>query len=159
MCKDPKMIKLIAVKMGRMVYKELKVTCLQHSNSKFKDKSVNAVVGFSWTDTLGDIKRTAPLLSTMLQNFVGAGSSKLNHAEMKRKEISVVLSAGILLQSCSERANLVKRYISLLLYASHCPKQVELFFYYNYHSSTLFNILVIHKATGNWIKCVSQNHY
>ena len=67
--------------------------CLKDSNSKFNDKSVNAVVSVNWTDTLGEIKGNAPLLSTMLQNFVGAGSSKLNHAEMKCIEISVVLSA------------------------------------------------------------------
>ena len=125
--KDHSMRKLVAEKMGKLVNKELQVTCYNKTKSKFKDKSLEALTSFSWTEVLSDLKRTAPLLTAMFHHFIGTYSSQ---SQVKRKEVSVVIAAGIFLQAFSERANLIQRLFSLLLYSNHCPKQVTSYISY-----------------------------
>ena len=66
-----------------------------------------------------DLKRTAPILSSVLENFLKQCHKK------KNTEVPFTIAAGVLLQGYSERACLVQRVISLLLYGSHSPKQVS----------------------------------
>ena len=115
--KDHCIRKLVAEKMGKLVNKELQVTCSNKAKLKFKDKSLEALTSFSWTEVLSDLKRTAPLLTAMFHHFIGTYSSQ---SQVKRKEVSVVIAAGIFLQAFSERANLIQWLFSLLLYSNYC---------------------------------------
>ena len=48
--------KLVAVKMGKFVKKELQATCSNKAESKCKDKSLDALTSFSWKETLIDLE-------------------------------------------------------------------------------------------------------
>ena len=69
--KDRQMRKLVAVKMGKFVKKELQETCSNKAESKFKDKSLDALTSFSWNETLIDLERTAPVFTLQLHNIIG----------------------------------------------------------------------------------------
>ena len=68
------------------------MTCSNKTKSKFKDKSLEALTSFSWTEVLSDLKRTAPLLTAMFHHVIGTYSSE---SQAKHKEVSVVIAAGI----------------------------------------------------------------
>ena len=93
--------------MGKLVNKELQVTCSNNAKLMFKDKLLEALTSFRWTEVLSDMKRTAPLLTAMFHHFIGTYSSE---SQAKRKG-SVVIAAAIFLQALSERANLIQRLI------------------------------------------------
>ena len=109
------MRKIAGVKIGKAIYKELCQTCSEKESSMFKDKRMSALSSFNWKNMVIDLKRTAPILSSVLQNSVQQGVNR---------DVTITIAAGVLLQRHSERANLLQRVISLLLYASHSPKQV-----------------------------------
>ena len=115
--KDKTMRKAVSVTIGKEIRKEMKHTCLQKEHSIFKDKGISAVGNFNWSNMIADLKQTS-ILSSVLEN-------SLQHGEKKTKtEVTMTVAAGVLLQGYSERACLVQRVISLLLYASHSPKPV-----------------------------------
>lgn len=128
--KDKRMCKMAAIRIGKVIKRELKQMCKTKEHSVFKDKSLEALEKFNWSDTVADLQRTAPILMTMLQNCINAVS----------KDITISVVAGVLLQAYSERACLIQRVFSLLLYSCHSPKQVCCV-YYHFDYFTLIFIL------------------
>ena len=118
--KDKTMRKAVSVTIGKEIQKKMKHTCLQKEHSIFKDKGISAVGNFNWSNMIADLKRTAPILSSVLENCLQQGEKKT------KTEVTMTVAAGVLLQGYSERACLVQRVISVLLCASHSPKQVYL---------------------------------
>lgn len=114
MMKDKTMKGMIASKVGELMCKELKQLC--KDNSCFTDKSMPAIESFNWTDVAAKLKKDCPYLFTLLEK-----STKKIGLE---KDIVIVVCASVLLKSHSERANILQRLISVLLFASHAPKQV-----------------------------------
>jgi hypothetical protein len=116
--KDHKMRKKAIFKIGRILCREFKETCLSKNKSIFKDKSPSAIESFDWTNVVNDLRQTAPNLVSLLEASIGNQESKQTH-------ISVVMTAGLLLRCYSQRCNLLQRVFSILLYASNAPKQVS----------------------------------
>lgn len=81
----------------------------------FKDKRMSALSSFNWKNIVIDLKRTAPILLSVLQNSI---------QQDVNRDVTMAIAAGVLLQGNSERANLLQCVISLLD-ASHSPKQVH----------------------------------
>ena len=106
--KDKRMCKMAAFRIGKVIKRELKQTCKTKEHSVFKDKSLEALEKFNWSDTVADLQRTAPILTTMLQNCINAVS----------KDITIGVVAGVLLQAYSERACLIQRVFSPPLFLS-----------------------------------------
>lgn len=110
----------IIPKIGRILHNELRETCLSHNNSSFKDKGTSSLENFNWKDLTNDLKRTAPTLVSLLEICLKKRSGANSHTDRY-----MVVSCSILLRAYSERSNLVQRLFSVLLYASHSPKQVS----------------------------------
>ena len=86
------MCKMAAIRIGKVIKRELKQTCKTKEHSVFKDKSLEALEKFNWSDTVADLQRTAPILTTMLHNCINAVS----------KDVTISVVAGVLLQAYSE---------------------------------------------------------
>lgn len=112
------MLRKVAFQIGKIIRKEMKVTCSVKEDSIFKDKSLTAIDNFSWNSMVLDLKRTAPVMSSVLENCIDRGQNK------KKVEIAMAVAASVLLHGHSERACLLQRAISLLFYGCHAPKQV-----------------------------------
>lgn len=124
--KDIVMRNRIIHKIGDILRKELKATCSVTNNSIFKNKSVSALETFNWTNVAADLKRTAPNLTILLEKCTTKGVLVDDDVGSQRKrDITISVTAGILLRSYSERSNLIQRLFSVLMYANHSPKQVS----------------------------------
>ena len=115
--KDKVMMRKLVVKMG----KELKLTCSHESKSLLKNKSLQAIESFNWLDVVQDLRRTAPLLFSLL--FTLTSSSTKTKATInsldKKQEIPIAFCAGILLRFTSQKANLIQR---IIVVCKPCPK-------------------------------------
>lgn len=114
----------LVIKIGEEIRKELKQICSDESKSLFKNKSLNALESFKWSEAVSDLKRIAPLLYSLLFTLTSSTKKKIPTCCTKQ-EIPITFCAAILLRVYSQRANLVQRLMSVLLYASHVPKQVR----------------------------------
>ena len=119
--KDSFMKKLVAARLGEFLRKELIETCSPKRNSIFRDKSLSAIERFNWSEVAASLKQTAPIMFTLLEKCV-CSNHRSSHA--LKKEVTIAVIGGILLRTCSERANIIQRVFSILLFASHSPKQV-----------------------------------
>ena len=115
------MLKIVAIKVGKVIKKEMTETCSDAKESVFKDKSLNAMENFNWGKMAADLRRTAPVMAAILENSI---ASKSTDEPTLKTEIKMTVAAGILLQGISERASHVQRVVSLLLFSSHSPKQL-----------------------------------
>ena len=120
--KNNEMKRKMIKEVGEVIKKEMKNTCLLESKSVFKDKQLSQNSHLIGSSVASDINRTAPNLYTLLYSCT---------RNDERKDRSIVVIAGILLHNYSERANLVQRLFSTILYASHCPKQVNFWCLFN----------------------------
>ena len=77
---------------------------------------------FKWLALCKDLQRTAPLLSIILQKCIETNRCNV-HKRDKNDLIAVI--AGILSRNCSQRANFLQSVVSMILYSSYCPKQVQ----------------------------------
>ena len=112
------MLNRVAVKVGRVIKKEMKETCSDAKQSVFKDKSLSAMEKFNWGKLAVDLRQTAPVMAVILENSI---ASKSTDEPTLKTEIRMTVAAGILLQGFSERASLVQHVVSLLLFSSHSP--------------------------------------
>ena len=82
---------------------------------------LSSLSSFQWSILTQDLKRTAPLLSAILDKCVNA-----NRCDVRKpnKDAIIAVVGGILLRNCSERVNMVQQIFSVLFYASHVPKEV-----------------------------------
>ena len=109
-------------KVADSVKKELFNTLSSKSASFFKQKELKAIEEFSWSKASADASRTLPTLYCILDQCIGSRSRTFKSDLEKDVVLSVI--CGILLRSCSSRANLIQHIFSVLLSASHAPKQV-----------------------------------
>ena len=119
--KDPKLLSKITQKIGNKLRKELISTASPSSGSCFRVNDLQSLSSFQWSILAQDLKRTAPLLCTILEKCVDA-----NRCDVRKpnKDAIVAVIGGILLRNCSERVNMVQHIFSVLFYSSHVPKEV-----------------------------------
>jgi hypothetical protein len=103
---------------GRVIFKEL--CLLSKENSCLTNKSLAAIEKFDWTIIATTLQKAAPYLCSLLETC----TKKMG----LEKNIVIVVCTSILVKSVSARANLLQRLMSVLLFASHAPKQVNVFF-------------------------------
>lgn len=113
--KDEKMKGMVLSKVGKVIIKEL--TQLSKRNSCFTDKGLSAIERFDWTVLVAKLKRAAPSFYSLLDVCTPRKSGL-------QKDIVIIVCGSILLRSHSSKANLFQRLVSVLLFASHAPKQV-----------------------------------
>lgn len=87
------MLNRVAIKVGRVIKKEMKETCSDAKQSVFKDKSLDAMEKFNW-GKMADLRRTAPVMAAILENSI---ASKSTDEPTLKTEIRMTVAAGILL--------------------------------------------------------------
>ncbi|XP_019862645.1 PREDICTED: uncharacterized protein LOC109591334 [Amphimedon queenslandica] len=142
--KDKIMRRKVAIQIGKLIRKEMKVTCSVKEQSIFKDKSLSAINNFSWNSMVLDLKRTAPVMSSVLENSIDRGQKR------KKVEIAMAVAASVLLHGHSERACLLQRAVSLLLYGCHAPKQL-------YTRLQKAGLCVSHRSTIRLVDKMGEN--
>ena len=100
--KDDRLTARVAKKLRRRLRNKLIAAASPSSNSSFREKDVKAICSFNWTEQCHDLKRTAPLLSIVLENLAEARKSKVRGA---KKDVVVAVIAGILLRNSSQRVS------------------------------------------------------
>ena len=120
--RDEVMKRKIVSKIGDVVKKELMSVCLSETKSIFRWNDLTTLQSFKWSDVSGDFQRTAPYLSHILKKCI---VTKRFSAHPLNQDIVISIIAGILLRNQSQRANLIQRLFSVLLYSSHVPKRVN----------------------------------
>ena len=86
------------------------------SDTCFCAKDASALEEFQCSNIATKLKDKALIFFVLFNNAITRTGLE--------RDIAVVLCSAILVKSHNERANIVQRLISLLLYASHAPKQV-----------------------------------
>ena len=122
--KDNRMKYLAVKKVGNLLRQELINTCSSKSATYYQSSNPKSLMKFKWADCDLDLKRTAPLLHYILESCVKANRSP------KRSLDSIVLRSmigGILLRNTNERVNIVQQLLSVILYGSRAPKQVDVY--------------------------------
>ena len=105
-----------AVKVGKLVQKELRYTCSQDAKFMYSKKCLEDLQSIQWSMLANDLKRTMPTMFKILEMSVKATDNK--------KDIVTAFIGGILLKQHNERMTYLQRLFSLILYSSHAPKQV-----------------------------------
>ena len=118
---DKKLTQLTAEKIGKKLYHELHTTVSPSNNSLFRTKDKQFLKSFEWSSLCKNLETTAPLLSTILRKCVETNRC---HVQKPDPDVLVAVIAGIMLRNCSQRANFLQSVFSMILYSSHCPKQV-----------------------------------
>jgi len=119
--KDSRLVSIIVPKIGRKIRNEL-VSSISNNQLLFLDSSVKSMQSFSWKTLSEGLKQTNPLLSALLMECINANRSKLRKPD---PDVLLCVIAGVLLRNCNQNANLLQTIFSIILYASHVPKQVN----------------------------------
>jgi hypothetical protein len=117
--KDDRMQKKVVTKVGNLIFKELVKTSLRKSNSLFGKNTPSAVENFKWSDLSHDLKRTMPTFFTIM--------NACTPSKPETKDMIIAVLGGIVIKNHNEKLNFIQRLISVLLYASHCPKMVRIY--------------------------------
>ena len=115
--KDGFMRRKIIEKIGLIAKKELVYACSKEGKSFHGKKSAADLHSFQWSILAEDTRRTLPTLSSIIDACL--------HQKPEKKDIVVSLLGGILLKNYNHKVNFIQRLLSVLMYGSHCPKQVK----------------------------------
>ena len=107
----------VILKVAQLVRRELVFTCSREGKSIYGKKSPADLCSFNWSDLASDLKGTMPTFYSILESCLQSKADKVH--------IVAAFLGGILIKHNNHKVNLMQRLFSLLLYASHCPKQVR----------------------------------
>ena len=115
--KDPRYLTLLLTKVGMLIKQEISTLCSDNVYSVFSN--IESLSSFSWEKVMQEAEKYAPSFLKILLT-----------ALWKEKESNCVHHiAGLVLSifCCFRRRsrNTVQRIISIILYAGHCSKQVN----------------------------------
>ena len=119
--KDKVMRQIAVNKIGKLLRKELISSCGVKSQTLFSG-GIDDLKIFSWDKMAADLKRTAPVLHSLLEHCLSANRSQVRSLNSK---ILMSLIGGILLRNANERVNIIQKLLSIILAASHAPKHVS----------------------------------
>ena len=116
---DPQYKDVIIVQIGLLIQREVKVLASLKENSLLRDKSRDTLLSFSWDKMWQELAVKTPTLLTILETILSCKTISFS----KLQPIPCIIIA-ILAKFVNPQLNLVQSYISILLYAGHCSKQV-----------------------------------
>lgn len=107
-------------KMCRVLSSEIKSMCSNKVNSILRSTKCAVLKNFKWSQLIHELKVNAPLLYCILNACVGTSVNR---------EAVICMCCSIILSSCFKRMCLVQKIISLILYAGHTGKEVNMYTY------------------------------
>ena len=136
--REPQYKELIIVQIGLLIQRELRALASRKGNSLLRNRSKEAFLSFSWDSMWQELVAKTPTLLTILETVLSCKTMSLS----KIQPILCIIIA-ILAKFINPALNLVQSYISILLYAGHCSKQV--------HNCTLVLIHFMHYAIHRYL--------
>lgn len=122
--KDPVMKKYLVETVGRIVRSELIAMCSVKVSSILLEQSEDVYGDFIWDKIHAEMEVNTPVLLSIFQACTHTRRPRIN-----RKAV-IGMCAAILLKYRFFKMSLVQRIISLILYAGHSGKQVNLLYSY-----------------------------
>ncbi len=117
---DPVTRSLMMKKIGIILKRELNVMCEMKTRSILRSGSWDDMKNFKWITVIEELKMYAPIPFGMLNACTLITSDKRNRIA------TIGICASILLQYRCHHMSLVQKIIMLILYGSHCGKQVSI---------------------------------
>lgn len=117
----------------REIQKDMSRLCARKSSSMLRDTSVEALSCFTWDALCEELAVKGPPLLAILKACAEVkrrkqSSIKKKGSQLKTRHCSDVavigVMAAVLLRHCNQDMNLVQRMVTLILYNSHCSKQI-----------------------------------
>lgn len=118
--KNPTTKRFLVKKLVQLLRKEMKKMCSDDVCSVLQNKSSEALCKFSWESLIKELSNNAPILLHILQGCTKTRKPRIN------REATIGICAAILLRFRYARMSLVQKILSLVLYAGHSAKQVQL---------------------------------
>ena len=120
---EPRYREIIKIEIGLIIQRELRVLSSKKTSSLLRDKSKEGILSFSWDSMWKELAVNTPTLLNILEAVF---SSK--PIPLAKIQPTICMVAAILSKFMNPTMNLVQSYISILLHAGHCSKQVCLSF-------------------------------
>ena len=117
--REPQYKELMIVQIGLLIQRELRVLASRKENSLLRNKSKDALLSFSWDSMWQELAVKTPTLLTLLETVLSCKTMSL--AKIQPIPCTII---AILAKFMNPALNLVQSYISILLHAGHCSKQV-----------------------------------
>ena len=103
-----------------MIQGELKTLGSKKANSILRNKTKAGLLSFSWDKVWKELEMHAPIFLGLLEAILRGKTAKIS-----RTQPIVCMVVAIMAKYINSRMNVVQSYISLLLHAGHCSKQVK----------------------------------
>lgn len=117
---EPQCREILLVQIGLLIQRELRLLASKKENSLLRDKSKAALLSFSWEKMWQEISVKTPTLLTILETVLSCKTISFSRLQ----PIPCIIIA-ILAKFIKPDLNIVQSYISILLHAGHCSKQVR----------------------------------
>ena len=108
-------------KLGTMLRQELKMMCSDSTQSVLRTQSLSDNPTFSWSTIYSELQLHAPLLFNLLSSL-----TRTRHVRSNQKAVMCVCAA-VLLKYRFPQMSLLQKVVSLIMYAGHASKQVNVF--------------------------------
>ena len=108
-------------RMSKMIHNEIATMCSNKVNSVLLRHSADDIMSFSWSKLHEELKTFAPVFVSVLQSCARTKQPRVNTNGV------IGMCAALLLKHRYTKMCLVQKIVSLILYAGHAGKQVELF--------------------------------
>ena len=119
--KSPNISKHVMHKLGTMLRQELKMMCSDSTRSVLRTQSLSDNPTFSWSTIYSELQLHAPLLFNLLSSL-----TRTRHVRSNQKAVMCVCAA-VLLKYRFPQMSLLQKVVSLIMYAGHASKQVNVF--------------------------------
>ena len=116
---DPKYRDIIVTKLGAMIQKQLRVLGSRRTKSLLHDKSKAGFLSFSWEAMWRELAIHTPTFLGLLEAVLSCKT-----AAFTRTQPVICMVVAIIAKYMNPTMNVVQSYISILLHAGHCSKQV-----------------------------------
>ena len=119
--RDPHYKEIVKTKIGQIIQRELKVLASKKENCMQRNKSKDSLLSFSWASLWSELSLKTPTLLNILETVVSRKTVALSKIQPV-----VCTVIAILAKFMNPSMNVIQSYISILLHAGHCSKQVGL---------------------------------
>ena len=150
-CLSHNLIRQNVVKeMGKIVQKEIALLCSDKVTSVLQDRSGTELLEFSWERIHRELEEYTPNLLTLLK-----WCTKTRTTRNDRPRVAVIcLCISMLCKFRNSRMSLTQKVLSLLLYAGHASKQVEMLTQLYLHVIVVMLYIAIHTFGKVDVDCI-----
>ncbi len=118
--KDPVSRRYMIKKMGIVMRHELKSMCSERVNSILSSQCSSHLHQFTWDKLLQELSVNAPVFLSTLLSLTQTRQPRMN------RDAIIGMCSAILLKFRFSKMSTIQKLISLILYAGHSGKQVQL---------------------------------